>query len=25
VIRDIHILEKDGGKSGHYIYQKEEK
>ncbi|HRL19489.1 MAG TPA: cyclic pyranopterin monophosphate synthase MoaC, partial [Fusicatenibacter saccharivorans] len=22
---DIHILEKDGGKSGHYIYQKEEK
>ena len=24
VIRDIHILEKDGGKSGHYIYQKEE-
>ena len=25
VICDIHILEKDGGKSGHYIYQKEEK
>ena len=25
VIRDIHILEKNGGKSGHYIYQKEEK
>ena len=25
VIRDIHILEKDGGKSGHYTYQKEEK
>ena len=25
VIRDIHIQEKDGGKSGHYIYQKEEK
>ena len=22
---EVHILEKNGGKSGHYIYQKEEK